>query len=152
MSKRKKALFAPKHCKGRKPGCRKRRKKHISFLKAEYTRLKNALADKSRVVRAGWIDHYATIIFSDETQDKIYCNYNCLCFLLRNRLFYKPAPYIIINQYFYNQMEHTSEGDFMVGHPNLKEKLVGKTEKEISERSAYLGSDLIFQDARKLRK
>jgi hypothetical protein len=152
MANPQKLLYAPKHCKGRKPGCRRRKKKHQSFLKSEKDKLKMAVADKLKIVKVVWIKHYACFTFVGSKDDKIYCNYNYLCYMLRCRLFYESSPFCIINLYFYNKMEHTEEGDFMTGYPNLKEKLVGRDQKEIEARSAYLGSDTAFQDARKLCK
>jgi hypothetical protein len=152
MSKCKTSLFVPKRCKGLKPGCRQRRKKHKRFLKASHKKLKMALAEKIKVVKVEWKKHFAYITFDGSPPGKIYCNYNFLRYLLRNRIFYSPAPFVMVNHYFYNEMVHTEEGDFLTGHPNLREKLVGKSKKEIEARTAYLGSDTKFRDARKLSK
>lgn len=152
MSKAKKTVYAPKHCKGREPGCRKRKKKHQGFLKSEKSRLKIAVADKLKIMRVVWKKHYACFTFVGGKEDKIYCNYNYLRYLLRCRLFYESAPFCLLNLYFYNCMEHSEEGDFLTGYPNLREKLIGKDQKEPLARSAYLGSETAFRDAKKLCK
>jgi hypothetical protein len=152
MSKCKKRVYAPKHCKGREPGWQKRKKKHQRFLRSEHNRLKIALADKLKVVKAVWKKHYAWVTFVGDVKDKFYCNFNYLSYLLRCRLFYKSAPFTFISQYFYFKIEQTEEGIFIIGDGNLKEKLIVNDQKEVDDRDAYLRSDNRFRDASKLCK
>jgi hypothetical protein len=152
MSNSKKWVFSPKHCKGRKCGCRLRKKKHRNYLKWKHANLKAALQDKMSVVKVSWKAHYATITYENKKPVTNYCNYCYLRYQLRCRLFYSPSPFNFVNLYFFSQLERTSEGDFLKYYPNFTEKLLGKDQKEVEKLNLYLQSSLSIQDAKRLCK
>jgi hypothetical protein len=153
MTKRKRSCNTPKRSKGRKSGCRLRKIKHKRFLEGSHAKLKNALDKKLTVVKVCWKAHYAIIYYIyQEEPEKIYCNFKYLCYLLRCSLFYPPAPKIIVNLYYFSELEERPEGNFLIYHGFFWEKLVGKDQKEVGQLKLLLQSNQSFQNARRLCK
>ncbi len=152
MSKSKKSGFAPKRCKGRKRGCRERKKNHLKCLCAGHKRLKVALNDKLKVLKVWWAFHYVFVLFADETQEKFYANFNYARWLLRSKMFYRPAPLVIVNLFHYSTLNEDTAEKTLVFSRKYAEKLINKDQKSIKQLRSLLLGNQVMQAARRFYK